>query len=78
MGALIMYAFVIIIAVTAGIYYIREDKKAKSKQHNISKRPTCHSLTKVGLFLYIRGLPKGIRKNKKCIRTLRPDAPEII
>ena len=31
MGALIMYAFVIIIAVTAGIYYIREDTKAKSK-----------------------------------------------
>jgi len=31
MGALIMYAFVVIIAVTAGIYYIREDKKANIK-----------------------------------------------
>lgn len=31
MGALVMYAFVIIIAVAAGIYYILEDKKANLK-----------------------------------------------
>jgi hypothetical protein len=32
MGALMMYGFVIIVALAAGIYYIREDRKAGTKQ----------------------------------------------
>lgn len=28
MGALVMYAFVIIVAVVAGVYYLIQDKKA--------------------------------------------------
>ena len=32
MGALVMYAFVIIVAVVAGVYYIRQDKKINTQQ----------------------------------------------
>ena len=32
MGALIMYAFVIIVALAAGIYYLRQDKKANARE----------------------------------------------